>query len=147
MTTGITRLAAGTRVRDGHGAWGTVLGYRKDSLSVAIDGGGTHSGPAHHRTWEPLTATELAMENLERTHPRLWWENTGGGCMALIAYGDQGTVVVTDDGDAVLVGYYPGQNWMTGEDQGNVLDAIAVDRLHSLPVLVTAQLAVAGPLT
>ena len=54
-------------------------------------------------------------------------ENLGGGLGGLVAWSERGTVVVTDDGDAVLIGFYPGDNWGTGEDQGNELETGPID--------------------
>lgn len=57
-------LAPGTRVaRRIHPATrGTVTALRGGSVSVAVDGGGSDSAPAHFRSWRALTADELAEE-------------------------------------------------------------------------------------
>lgn len=63
------RFETGTRVVNRHGVRGTVNGYWKGNLSVAIDGGGSDSGPAHHNAWRALTAEELAAETLAPSAP------------------------------------------------------------------------------
>lgn len=64
MSSEITRLAEGTRVARTAAPHirGTVAGYHRQSMVVRVDDGGTHSGPAHHRTWREMTERELLEE-------------------------------------------------------------------------------------
>lgn len=67
MSTEITRLAAGTRVARTAAPHirGTVRGYVGRQLSVNVDDGGSHTGPAHHHTWRELTPVEAAAEAVQ----------------------------------------------------------------------------------
>lgn len=69
MSTEISRLAVGTRVARAAAPHirGTVAGYRGSSLAVSTDDGGSHTGPAHHRTWRELTERE-ALEEATAAH-------------------------------------------------------------------------------
>lgn len=71
---------------------------------------------------------DLATHGFER-------EQLGGGLVGWVFESTSGTTVVTDDGDALLVGFYPGDNWGRGEWED--ADMLAID----LPAVVSDAVA------
>lgn len=81
---------------------------------------------------------------LEEARPVLRGEYLGGGIDALIAQGGDGVIVITDDYDAILVGFYPGDTWDSGEQDGVVLADVAPTDLEAILAAIDQALTLIG---